>query len=208
VTDERENFLARWSRRKHEAAEREAQAEQTPTSEPVPAERPEADDKEKFDPASLPALETIGPGTDIRAFLGQGVPAELTRAALRRAWSADPAIRDFVGLAENAWDFNAPDAVAGFGPIASEDVHKIMTQLLGDKTPPATSPETVCSAADTGQLPPGREDEPAGETSPDEETPQTLTLTQESTDAAQNEPDGNAANISMPRRQHGSALPE
>ncbi|AHY54822.1 hypothetical protein BJS_02218 [Bradyrhizobium japonicum SEMIA 5079] len=41
----------------------------------------------------------------------------MTHAALRRAWSADPAIRDFVGLAENAWDFNDPTAMPGFGPL-------------------------------------------------------------------------------------------
>jgi 6-methylsalicylate decarboxylase len=44
----------------------------------------------------------------IRAFLRPGVPAELARAALRRAWVADPAIRDFIGLAESSRDFNAP----------------------------------------------------------------------------------------------------
>ena len=51
---------------------------------------------------ALPATESITADTDIRAFLAPGIPAHLTRAALRRAWAADPAIRDFVGLAENA----------------------------------------------------------------------------------------------------------
>lgn len=31
---------------------------------------------------------------------------------------ADPVIRTYVGLAENAWDFNDPHAMAGFGPIS------------------------------------------------------------------------------------------
>jgi len=65
--------------------------------------------------ASLPPIESIGPGTDIRPFLAPGVPADLTRAALRRAWSTDPAICDFMGLSENSWDFNAQDGVAGVG---------------------------------------------------------------------------------------------
>jgi hypothetical protein len=39
------------------------------------------------------------------------VPQDLARAALRRAWTVDPAIRDFVGLFENCWDFNASGAV-------------------------------------------------------------------------------------------------
>ena len=67
----------------------------------------------EFDIASLPPIESINALTDVTAFLRQGVPAELTRAALRRVWTADPAIRDFVGLAENAWDFTDPDGDAG-----------------------------------------------------------------------------------------------
>src|SRR5262249_38040436 len=69
----------------------------------------------------------------IRAFLQKGVPADLTRAALRRAWTTDPAIRDFVGLSENAWDFNAPNGVAGFGPLEmSDEVRRLVADVLGD----------------------------------------------------------------------------
>ena len=71
--------------------------------------------------ASLPPLESITAESDIRAFLAPGVPPELTRAALRRAWAADPKIRDFVGLAEYDWDFNTPGAMAGFGPLEMTD---------------------------------------------------------------------------------------
>ncbi len=74
-----------------------------------------------FDPASLPSIETIVADTDIRGFLQCGVPAELTRAALRRAWASDPAIRDFIGIAENQWDFNDPTAMPGFGPMIEAD---------------------------------------------------------------------------------------
>ena len=30
---------------------------------------------------------------------------------------ADPTIRSFVGLSENSWDFEKPDAIPGFGPM-------------------------------------------------------------------------------------------
>ena len=73
--------------------------------------------KPEFDLASLPSLDSITAATDIRAFLAPGVPKELARAALRRAWSADPAIRDFKGLAENDWDFTDPTAMPGFGAL-------------------------------------------------------------------------------------------
>src|SRR6202030_2550882 len=74
-----------------------------------------------FDPLSLPPLESIAADTDIRGFLAPGVPSELARAALRRVWTADPKIRDFVGLADYDWDFNAPGAMAGFGPLEVTD---------------------------------------------------------------------------------------
>jgi hypothetical protein len=73
-----------------------------------------------FDAPSLPPIESIGPSSDIRPFLASGVPVDLTRAALRRAWSADPAIRDFIGLSENSWDFNGPDGVPGFDSLTTD----------------------------------------------------------------------------------------
>ena len=87
---------------------------------------------ESFDLASLPPLESIGAKTDVTAFLRPEVPPELTRAALRRAWSSDPAIRDFVGPVENGWDFNNPTAMAGFGAISAAEVAQLASQLLGE----------------------------------------------------------------------------
>jgi len=70
--------------------------------------------------ANLPPIGSIGAGSDIRPFLAPSVPAHLTRAALRRAWSTDPAIRDFIGLSENSWDFNVQDGVPGFGSLTPQ----------------------------------------------------------------------------------------
>src|SRR5690348_15146273 len=103
-----ENLLARWSRRKFEAARGakprpSARPEPSTAAPPGETAAPAETDRQGFDAALLPPLESITAGSDIRAFLAPGVPAALTRAALRRAWSSDPAIRDFVGLAENSW---------------------------------------------------------------------------------------------------------
>ena len=92
-----------------------------------------------FDPASLPPIESIGAESDIRAFLRPGVPPDLSRAALRRAWSADPAIRDFIGLVENGWDFNNPDAMPGFGPISPGDVADLLARVIGAPQPGESS---------------------------------------------------------------------
>ena len=85
-----------------------------------------------FDLASLPSIEEIAADTDVVAFLRSEVPIELTRAALRRAWVSDPAIRDFIGIADNQWDFNDPDAIPGFGPLtAGENSADAVAQILG-----------------------------------------------------------------------------
>jgi hypothetical protein len=121
-----ENFVLRWARLKRESGVQHG--EQTlPAGEEGCAEataaQPQGDAAvdEPFDPASLPSIETITVDTDIRAFLQSRVPADLTRAALRRAWASDPAIRDFIGIAENQWDFNDPNALHGFGPLRETD---------------------------------------------------------------------------------------
>src|SRR4051812_11471254 len=147
---EPENFIARWSRRKRQSAEEEAEA-----TKPAAAsdEIPHAEDgreaggvspvrshgsqpASEFDWTTLPPVETITAESDIRAFLQAGVPPELTRAALRRAWAADPKIRDFVGLADYDWDFNTPGAIAGFGPLEmSDEVRRQVVQMIsGSRT--------------------------------------------------------------------------
>lgn len=172
-------FLERWSRRKLEAER------QTPdrAREDVTARAPEpkvenkaqvstgeapatrsdkapapSDTKPAFDITSLPSLESITAATDVRAFLAPGVPAELTRAALRRAWTADPAIRDFKGLAENDWDFTDPKAMAGFSDLPADyDVKKVIAQIFGEKdkaADPADAAEpdrAVASVQPSGQ---------------------------------------------------------
>jgi hypothetical protein len=89
------------------------------------------------DPQSLPPIETIGAGSDIRPFLATGVRANLTRAALRRAWSADPAIRDFIGLSESSWDFNA---LGGYPPRDEIKVSAIASGTFGVYRASAASP--------------------------------------------------------------------
>ena len=143
-----EPFLARWSRLKRkqtDAAEAPA-ADPSPASperagapvpgQPGPAAEPPCGD-DPVDPAALPSIDSITAGSDIRAFLRSGVPAELTKAALRRAWTSDPAIRDFIGIAENQWDFTDPGAIPGFGPLeARDDVAGLLRQALGQGLDP------------------------------------------------------------------------
>jgi hypothetical protein len=111
----------------------------------------------RFDVTKLPAIESITAETDIRAFLAPGVPPELARAALRRAWAADPKIREFVGLSENAWDFTAPDGVAGFGPLEMTDelrrqIVAMVGRNLAEAAPDKRNPSAI-EAPGTGATP-------------------------------------------------------
>lgn len=152
-----ENFLNRWSRRKRETAVEPDKARVESPDAAANNEAREKDnreakpdaptDKQKlssnpppFDPASLPSIESITAETDIRAFMAPGVPADLTRAALRRAWAADPTIREFKGLADYDWDFTASDPVAGFGSLEmTDDLRRHITKLVGQLSDPSPS---------------------------------------------------------------------
>ncbi|OAF19457.1 DUF3306 domain-containing protein [Bradyrhizobium neotropicale] len=129
-----DKFLARWSRRKQEARANATQPAPATHDDMQTAPPPAAkDDEAEFDISSLPSIDSITSATDIKAFLRKGIPQDLTRAALRRAWIADPAIRDFVGLAENAWDFNDPTAMPGFGPLdcSEQELAAFVDKIVG-----------------------------------------------------------------------------
>jgi hypothetical protein len=128
---ESENFLSRWSRLKRESGSEESGIGEKRTANALPdADIPPA---AAFDPACLPPIESIVADSDIRLFLQACVPAELTRAALRSAWTADPAIRDFIGIAESQWDFNDPATIPGFGSLGAEDcAQSLAARVLGN----------------------------------------------------------------------------
>ena len=137
-----ENFINRWSRRKHEAASEDAEPKKA-RSEGAAASRSDEETKPKsgeleapvpeFDISSLPPIESISAETDITAFMRTGVPETLKHAALRRAWASDPVIQDFVGLNENFWDAAGPDGISGFGDLDPNlDVRRMVSELFGE----------------------------------------------------------------------------
>jgi hypothetical protein len=235
---ERETFLARWSRRKQSPAAAAAKlpAAAAPAASKAPvegrepaartagAEGPHGDDAAPavsdrdavalpFDPASLPPIESIAADTDIRAFLAPGVPPELARAALRRAWAADPKIRDFVGLADYDWDFNAPGSMAGFGPLEmTEELRRIAARIIGP--PPAAEPtgnaakssdrlrqvavSSESPLADLAQRMPS--EEAGGQDSSSDRDPRIA--------AVQNQPDAAEKSQIVVGPRHGGALPK
>ncbi len=181
-----ETFLSRWARRKDAVrAERpetppaapEADGAPTPGSDPGSASAipPRAEAGAEGAPlAELPSLETLTAQSDLTAFLRAGVPAPLRNAALRRMWSLDPSIRDFVSEArEYAYDWNTPGGVPGLGPLLpTDDVKAMLDRLVGgvpakdeapaeemrQETSPAEEPgETTVASLPDAPAPPALE---------------------------------------------------
>lgn len=133
------DFLSRWSKRKREVAAAE------PAPEPAEAvlATETADAGPEVDPelaeaiAALPPIETLTSETDLTQFLRAGIPTVLRNAALRRMWSLDPSIRDYVSEArEYAYDWNVVGGVPGQGPILpSDDVESMLRQVFGGTDP-------------------------------------------------------------------------
>jgi uncharacterized protein DUF3306 len=212
-----EEFLKRWSRRKQEARQETKPAEQPP---PLPAEVDvtpsdvfEAGTEPDIDLSKLPSLDEITATTDITEFLRKGVPSELGRAALRRAWAADPAIRDFVGLAENAWDFTDPNAMPGFGALegSPEQISAMIERVMGGVRNSAEKLASDLSESEQVQRKPDQEvevsaDEAAPEASlepacrPDDPRKAIVAAQPE---ASNKDHTGDT----IPRRSHGGALP-
>ena len=103
-----DDFLSRWSRRKLEVRrEQEArpkQEEPAPGEAPAPEQAPAAAREAELTPEeleALPPIEELTADSDFSLFLRKGVPEQLKKAALRRMWSLDPALRDYVGEARD-----------------------------------------------------------------------------------------------------------
>ena len=117
---------------------------------------PHAADAPRTAGAPLPSLEDLARGGDLGPFLRPDVPRALRRAALRRAWTLDPAIRDFVGPADYAWDFNAPDAMPGFALDLGGNLEELLAQAIGaPAAPPPARGDAPADVAAHGVPAPG-----------------------------------------------------
>ena len=212
---EKAGFLSRWARRKQAVLRGEAPVEdaaplvaplpigeipvEAPASLPVPVEpaAPDADATpvKPFDVASLPPVNLLDAASDFTAFLRPGVPAALRSAALRKAWTADPLIRDYLSPLDYGWDFNTPGGLPfGFADTLGEGADKVLQlirQAVGEPEPP---PEAG--------TPPAQDVPPAV---PLEELPPTASLLVEADLPTALDADPEPAE--PPRRRHGGALP-
>jgi Protein of unknown function (DUF3306) len=159
-----------------------------------------------FEPASVPPIESITADTDIRAFLAPGVPGDLARAALRRAWATDPKIRDFVGLADYDWDFNAPGSLPGFGSLEmTDELRQIAAQVVGPFSAAVVPRENVAQS----DFAVGRADDELRQNIAPHQRQQNNQMRHEPGDLATEQPSHRAKKSRLiVRRCQGGALPK
>ncbi len=203
--EEPEGFLSRWSRRKRGAAE-ESPTEPVEAAPPAPPAACPIPEVPEIDPATLPPIEELTAESDFSLFLRPGVPAALRGAALRRMWSLDPAIRDFIGPVDYQWDFNTPGGLPlGFAGELVGDVKKLLAQAIGQGTEEDEAPAAEPSA-------PGDEvvgDEPAESVVAGPAPADPPVVTEEAAVTIADEPAAAPEEPppAPPRRRHGGALP-
>ncbi|WP_337875619.1 DUF3306 domain-containing protein [Elioraea sp.] len=165
---EGEGFLARWSRLKRAARAAAAPAE--PSTEGPPAEAPlpppegaAAAAEEAVDLSALPRIEDLTAESDITAFLRKGVPVGLRNAALRRVWSLDPTIRDFIGPVDYGWDWNTPGGVPDFvdGIGEGPEIRALAERLFSPAPRPAAAERAAAGAPEAESEADRRADGPA-----------------------------------------------
>jgi hypothetical protein len=201
---EGEGFLARWSRLKREgreAVEPPAPTEPRPArAEPVAAPVAQPAPEEPVDPSALPKLEDLTPASDITAFLRKGVPTALRNAALRRMWSLDPAIRDYIGPVDYGWDWNTPGGVPDYvADIGETPAIRQLVERMLTPTPPRDQPGSRPAEPAVARL------EPAPEPAPAVEPPPAGAAAERAA-----EPPGAAETTPEPRPvrpRHGGAMP-
>jgi hypothetical protein len=222
-----EGILSRWARRKQEVRLRErvpaSPAPGRPDAPPVESQ-PEGEANLAADPAledegladaiaRLPKIEDLTAETELAPFLRAGIPAALRKAALRRMWSVDPAIRDFVSEARDyAYDWNTPGGVPGMGPMLPTDDIKAMVERI--MTGHAPRPSEAPSPDDPREAEEPTVEPPAAEVM--EAEPQVVVAQETAVvhvEEATLHPPENAVRtfqspaIVSPLRRHGGALP-
>lgn len=152
-------FLSRWARRKQAVREEDRPDEQThrlqeapEAAEPVESDRPLTPEEVE----ELPDPDTLGPGSDFKAFLREGVPEELKRRALRRLWRSNPVFGILDGL--NDYDLDYTDAATVVANL--QTVFKVGKGVV---LPEEESKEEEVATSDTEAAPRSADLESAGD---------------------------------------------
>ena len=162
------DFLSRWSQRKQDArqAPEEEPSEPSPAGS-APADAPERSEAEILEELGLPDPETLGPGSDFRAFMAEAVPDFIRRKALRRLWLSNPTLANLDMLVDYGEDYTNQATVVANLQSAYKAGRGYLDRLAGDKAPaeaggdaPAAEAGERAQAGESAQAP-ATDDDPA-----------------------------------------------
>ncbi len=97
----------------------------------------------KAEELGLPALDTLGPGSDFKGFMAKDVPDQLRNLALRRLWRSNPILANLDGL--NVYEEDYSDAAKVIPNMQS--AYQVGRGYLRDPEPDILS-ETSVEVAD------------------------------------------------------------
>ena len=153
---EERKILSRWSERK--AAARRGDVPPEPADEaPAPAATPDqaaptdAAASTDEDLPALPPINELTAESDYTVFLGEKVPEQLRRAALRKLWASDPVFANLDGLNDYDEDYNLATTVIGavqsawqagrgYADEVEEKIEKVEEALGSSETSQAQEP--------------------------------------------------------------------
>lgn len=177
-----EDFLSRWSRRKHQARRDGGAAQEPPLPAAVPPPADPGPDARETAPAAaveppLPAVETLTPQSDFTPFMKPEVDGDVRRDALK-ALFRDPQFNVMDGLDTYIDDYSKPDPLPDGWLEKMNQVARLGAWKDPDAPPeavPGTPPSPASSdPADTAAAP--AEVAPAVAPPEPPQTPETIEL--------------------------------
>jgi hypothetical protein len=161
VKHDKEPFLARWSKRKHEA--REEEAREKPKTEAPAAQEPAAERKKdgQSPPPELPPIEKLDYDSDYGAFLDPRVDEETRRSALKKLF-ADARFNVMDGLDVYIDDYSKSDPIPAAMLASLQQTRNILEWAKGEDTKSAReSGESTAEPPPQGEIPAHEGERPA-----------------------------------------------
>jgi hypothetical protein len=143
AAESREDFLARWSRRKLDAPHPERDAPAGEMAAATPSESPPAGPERELTDADMPPIGTLDGDSDYSPFMSPGVSDDLRREALRKLFN-QPDYNVVDGLNDYDEDFTQ---FAGLGGIVTHEMKRMLQRELEAETAAAESTDVNAAPA-------------------------------------------------------------
>lgn len=172
--DAEADFLSRWSRRKNDARHAPEEPEAAAPPPAAAEDAPQKSEAEILEELDLPDPDTLGPGSDFRAFMAEAVPDFIRRKALRRLWGTNPVLANLDMLVDYGEDYTDKARVVANLQTAYRAGRGYLDRIAEPEPEPAAAEEDVAAAegpADAPEEPTAAPDEPESEEAAAERAP-------------------------------------